>query len=288
MSAGRLLLDLAYHIRFLLIGLLALLAPCIPSFASSDIDQSVTTLTTSESGLGSREEEKRQAVRNFLRQFRAYSVTWGSAPRSDALCYEATVGIGVQLAQESDVQNVFVCLTACHNGTQAMLRFCDTLPPGPPQTLCYTAALSGQAACEAYCRATFGPRPRPPGPSVPHCPPDQKLCGNSCIPAGDVCPQCPPSQKNCGTACIPAAMTCCQDSGCPPNADCCGRSCLYPGNLCCGNNRICGPNSECCISFGSMGCMPSGYVCCGATRENRFPTSCPAGSTCRLGGCDPS
>jgi hypothetical protein len=183
---------------------------------------------------------------------------------------------------------VFVCLTACHNGFEKMAEFCFNNTSGGTLLLCLAAAHGGNLACEKFCHKYFGPRPRPHGPSVPQCSPDQKLCGNSCIPAGDVCPQCPPNQKNCGTACIPAAMTCCQDSGCPPNADCCARSCLYPGNLCCGNNRICGPNSECCISFGSMGCMPSGYVCCGATRENGFPTSCPAGSTCRHGGCDPS
>lgn len=88
------------------------------------------------------------------------------------------------------------------------------------------------------------------GAAAPACAPNQKRCGNRCIPKNACCPR---TQKRCGSRCI-AKRACCNvthkqcGGACIPKAACC----TVTHHIC---NGACIPKSVCCTN---ADCNPPG------------------------------
>ena len=66
----------------------------------------------------------------------------------------------------ADPWKSFACIQACQAGSEAMEKFCESLPGRTKRqqklkALCFGSCYVGKTACVVFCRAYFGP-PRAP------------------------------------------------------------------------------------------------------------------------------
>lgn len=153
------------------------------------------------------------------------------------------------------------------------------------------------------------------GAAAVACRPNQKRCGNRCIPKRACCPQ---TQKRCGTRCIPKRACCSQThkrcgTACVPKAACClethkfcGAACVTKSTCCtdadCNegggipNFRLCA-QGQCVVNQGT--CAAGANACAGAGACGPIGSGCqcfqsknPARTRCGTnvplaGGCEP-